>query len=64
MLSLHKAFYFKDYDVFEEKYPLMCVQDDSSQKHHIRSQSRYPSEIKKDALFVGNMTNIMNRDYF
>ena len=42
----------------------MCIQDASSEKAHIRSQSRFPSEIKKDLLFLGNMSNILSNDYF
>jgi len=30
----------------------------------VRSHSRFPSELKTGKLFVGNMTNLMNRDYF
>ena len=63
--QIHRAFAFKDYDTtFEPKYPLMCVQESSSQKLHVQSQSRFPSEIKKDSLYLGNMTNILNKDYF
>lgn len=25
--------------------------------------SRFPSELKKDKLFLGNMTNILSKDY-
>jgi len=25
--------------------------------------SRFPSEIKKDLVFLGNMTNILSKDY-
>ena len=65
LLSLHKAFFIKEYDtIFEGKYPLLCVQDASSEKQQVRAQSRFPTEIKKDLLFLGNMMNIMNKDYF
>ena len=65
LTQINRVFSFKDYDTsFEPKYPLMCVQDSSSQKLHVQSQSRFPSEIKKDCLFLGNMTNILNKDYF
>ena len=65
LLALHKAFFIKEYDtIFEGKYPLLCVQDASSEKQHVRAQSRFPTEIKKDLLYLGNMMNIMNKDYF
>ena len=33
------------------------------EKQAIISQSRFPSEIKKDQLFIGNLTNVLNIDY-
>ena len=36
LIQIHRVFAFKDYDtIFEPKYPLMCVQESSSQKHHV-----------------------------
>ena len=36
LIQIHRVFSFKDYDTtFEPKYPLMCVQESSSQKHHV-----------------------------
>ena len=30
----------------------------------VRALSRFPSEIKTDQLYLGNMTNVLNKDYF
>lgn len=66
--TLHKAFYFKDFDSeFKPKYPLVCLPTDLSkisEKRKVNAFSRFPSEMKKDFLYLGNMTNILNRDYF
>lgn len=68
MTSIHKAFSLKEYDsVFKVKYPLLCLSSnpaDRTELKEVRASSRFPSEIKKDSLYLGNMTNILNRDYF
>mmetsp|Transcript_973 Transcript_973/g.1331 ORF Transcript_973/g.1331 Transcript_973/m.1331 type:complete len:120 (+) Transcript_973:297-656(+) len=64
-IQLHKAFYLKDFEGFAAKYPLVCLPSgDVSTLREVRSLSRFPSELKTDKLFIGNMTNLMNRDYF
>ena len=38
LVSLHKAFFLKEFDtIFEGKYPLLCVQENSSEKRHVQS---------------------------
>ena len=68
MTSIHKAFSMKDFDSdFKTKYPLLCLPSDAARRtelREVRAASRFPSEIKKDMLYLGNMTNILNRDYF
>ena len=68
LTSIHKAFSIKDFDsAFKTKYPLVCLPSDAArltELKEVRAASRFPSEIKKDSLFLGNMTNILNRDYF
>ena len=67
-LSIHKALSMKDFETgFLTKYPLLCLPGDTSsiqELRQVRASSRFPSEIKKDQLFLGNMTNLLNRDYF
>ena len=53
--------------MFKVKYPLVCVSKDDEQgneKAIVRASSRFPSEIKKDKLYLANMTNVLNKDYF
>ena len=67
MNEIHKCFSMKEYAEFLEKYPLLCLPGDETQTSElrkVRASSRFPSEIKKDSLFLGNMTNLLNRDYF
>ena len=52
---------FKD---FEEKYPFLWINDDSSDDDIKRAQSRYPSEIVADKLFLGNFINSLNETHF
>ena len=67
-VTLTNAFILKEYDtVFKEKYPLLCLSthdENTDQKKSVRACSRFPSEIKKDKLYLANMTNLMNKDYF
>ena len=58
-------FYLKDYEEqFLKKYPLLCVPNPCiSQSQAVISQSRFPSELKKDQLFIGNLTNVLSKDY-
>ena len=46
---------------------MVCVSKDDEQgneKATVRASSRFPSEIKKDKLYLANMTNVLNKDYF
>ena len=62
---LSKAFFLKDFTEFNQKYPLVCVPDPcNSQKQAVMSLSRYPSELKKDQLFLGNLTNVLSQDNY
>ena len=64
-IQLHKAFTLKDFDGLAAKYPLVCLPEGQvTTLREVRALSRFPSELKTDKLFVGNMTNLMNRDYF
>ena len=65
-LSIHKAFAMHDFDnAFKGKYPLLCLpREQVPELREVRALSRFPSEIKTGQLFLGNMTNLLNRDYF
>ena len=67
-VSLSSAFILKEYDtVFKQKYPLVCLSSASElsdEKCQVRASSRFPSELKKDKLYLANMTNVLNKDYF
>ena len=42
----------------------MCVPNPCvSEAQAVISQSRFPSELKKDQLFLGNLTNVLSKDY-
>lgn len=50
---------------FAAKYPLMCIPSGQvDQLKEVRALSRFPSELKENKLYLGNMTNILNKDYF
>ena len=59
---IHKAYFHKDYSEIEKTYPFLCVGKGSSEKDYVRAEARYPSEIKKGSLFMGNMINVLDRD--
>ena len=60
---LSKAFYLKDFTDFEKKYPLICVPNPcQNERQAVLSQSRFPSEIKKDLVYIGNLTNVLGKD--
>ncbi len=40
----------------------MCLPQ-KSHRAQVLSESRFPSELKKDSLFIGNMTNVMQVDH-
>lgn len=64
-LAIHKAFSCKDFSGFSVKFPLLCLPCGSvPQLREVRAESRFPSEIKKEGLYLGNMTNVLNKDYF
>ena len=59
-----KAFYLKEYGEFERKYPLLCVPSPlTSEVQGALSLARYPSELRKDSVFIGNLTNVLSKDY-
>lgn len=61
---LSKAFYLKEYGEFERKYPLLCVPAPlESELQGALSLSRFPSEVRKDSVFIGNLTNVLAKDY-
>lgn len=53
----------KDFAKFQEKYPLVCLSNSSDERHQVLASSRFPSEVKQDLLYLGNMTNILSKDY-
>ena len=57
-----KASFLKDYEVFEKKYPFLCVNDQSSEKALVQSICRYPSEIKEGLVYIGNMINVLDKN--
>ena len=58
--QIAKAMYVKDFEsAFEKKYPLLCINSKMSERELILAQTRFPSEIKRDALFVGNAINVI-----
>ena len=61
---LSKAFYLKEFEgAFDKKYPYVCVNAKSEERWQVLAESRFPSELKKDKLFIGNMMNILSNDY-
>ena len=63
--AFHKVMQLKDgFKDFEEKYRFLWVNDDSSDDDVKRAQSRYPSEIVADKLFLGNFINSLNEEHF
>jgi len=38
------------------------VNETSSQRHLVKAEARYPSEIKAGALFMGNMMNVLDKE--
>ena len=58
-----KASFLKDFEVFEKKYPFLCVNDQSSEKNLVQSICRYPSEIKENLVYIGNMINVLDKNY-
>jgi len=55
---IHKAYSLKDFDAFHNKCPYMCLPQ-SSERDTVLAESRFPSEIKQDALWLGNLTNVL-----
>ena len=62
-VRLSKAYFTKDFTEFRTKYPYLCVNGTSSQKEMVRAEARYPSEIKQGSLFIGNLMNVLNKNY-
>jgi hypothetical protein len=58
--KLEKIMFVKDFEAtVEQKYPFICLGPDASEIQTILAQSRFPSEIKRGSLFVGNAINVM-----
>ena len=38
------------------------MNETSSQRHQVKAEARYPSEIKAGALFMGNMMNVLDKE--
>jgi hypothetical protein len=63
--AFQKTMQMKDsFSDFEQKYPFLCINDDSSDNDVKRAQARYPSEIIPDKLFLGNFINSLNETHF
>lgn len=61
---LSKVFYLKEFSAFQKKYPLLCLPHPcSSELQAITSMSRFPCELKKDMIYLGNLTNVLSRDF-
>lgn len=61
-MNIHKAYFLKEFDtVFSGKYPYLTVPQ-ASEPLEVLAESRFPSELKKDLLYLGNMTNVMNKN--
>jgi len=60
---LNKVFFIKDYAQFQKKYSLLCIPSGQvSDRDQVCALSRFPTEIKKDYLYVGNITNALEKD--
>lgn len=59
---IHKAYSTKDYKEIAATYPFICVGRSSAERDLVRAEARYPSEIKRGALFMGNMMNTLDKD--
>ena len=60
---LSRVFHLKEYSAFKNKYGLMCIPSNPMKLQAIISMSRFPSEIKKDQIYIGNLTNVMSHDF-
>ena len=61
---LSKVFYLKEFTAFQKKYPLLCIPHPCmNELQAITSMSRFPSELKKDMVYFGNLTNVLSKDY-
>ena len=57
-----KAYFFKDFELYKSKYWFTCLgNENKGMKAEARALQRYPSEVKDDALFIGNMTNVWDK---
>jgi len=60
--QIAKVMYLKNFDTtFYSKYPLVCINHESPEPKQILAQTRFPSEIKRDNLFIGNAINVMKQ---
>lgn len=57
-----KAYYVKDFEIFQHKYPFLCISSQTSDRNIRISKSRFPSEIKEGLLYLGNMMNVIDKD--
>lgn len=61
---LSKVFYLKEFSAFKKKYPLLCIPHPcTNDLQAVTSLSRFPSELKKDTVYFGNLTNVLSKDY-
>lgn len=59
-----KFFYLKEFSAFKKKYPLLCIPHPcTNELQAVTSLSRFPSELKKDKVYFGNLTNVLSKDY-
>ena len=49
---------------FQQKYPFVCINENSTEEEYKKASARFPSEIITDKLFLGNFINSMNEDHF
>jgi hypothetical protein len=61
-LRITKAYFTKDFEDFQKKYPFVCVGGESTQKQLIKAEARYPSEVKQGVLYMGNMMNVLDKN--
>ena len=61
---ISKVFFLKEFTAFKKKYPLICIPHPCvNDLQAVTSMSRFPSEMKKDMIYMGNLTNVLSKDY-
>ncbi|CAI2375553.1 unnamed protein product [Moneuplotes crassus] len=65
VLAFHKIMKLKNgFADFHEKYPFLCLNSESTEEEVKKAESRYPSEIIPNKLFLGNFINSLNEEHF